>query len=264
MPATLFSQIIREYALQTVGLILGVLTAALVGLVTFGFSVEVEHGTIILIRIGGGTLDTPGAELMIREFIRTVITLFSSSFIFVCIMQSSTVYVEGLRHPLLGITLATGVTRMSLFGIRHLACLAFQGGLLVITALLLSIILYIKTGLMVLPQLFLGAIWLTAEAAVLLALCSLLGTVVEHGGGIAIAILAYFFLLSPLLSVHFATQGWEPVTDWLLPSIAHMHSSAESLLMGHFPDSVHLLQALPFTLAAFSVASLRFSRKDLA
>ncbi len=263
---TVIRQTIREAFAQPALLFSFIIMVALVGLFTFGISLDFQNDILVSMKLFGKEIEVTHLNTFFSSMLESMSNILSALLMFLFIVGSSYLYPSMLQDPLLGITLTKPISRTSLFLSKFAGFVLAVALSMILFSVFVWLILFSKSGGHVSGTVIIASMSFCFEFIVVFALCSLVAMIVENATGVALLGIGIYYVLSPLMaSMDQAPNLFTRTISLLLPPIGKLSIMTNEIIVNgpQFNPTLFLI-SLPYVIIYLAIAVVIFNRKDLS
>ncbi|MBU2447254.1 MAG: ABC transporter permease subunit [Bacteroidetes bacterium] len=254
---------IFEIVLQPTFVFALVIKVLVVFFLIYGVALEYEQGTLISIKILGTDYSDLGLNTyLIRSFAEALMMVL----MFVYILQSSSLFPETLKSPLLGITLTKSVSRSGLFISKFIGQAIVVFLPLLILGVTISLVLFFKNGGFILLAPVFTTICFFFVFITMFSLLALLSFFIEKYNTVSTIGIGIYFLLSPLLvyAVEYLNNPLIFYLSHILPPLRKLELVSINILLGKEINIEAYALSSIYIIIYFLIAIYLFRRRDIS
>lgn len=262
---SMVKQTIREVYQQPPIILVYLIIAIVILLALFTFNVEYEGDVIVSMKFIGIEIDETQVGYV---FIRNICNLFKAAFMFLFILQSSTLFPDTLKNPLLGIILTKHISRTSLFLSKYLGQVIAIFSLLLALSVAIIFILFFKiNGSIILMPLYFS-LFVFLEFVAIFIIIVLLSLIFEKSLAVTIIGLMIYFILSPLFGqaekMGITFTSYIAYISYMFPPLWEITNQSNNIIDGEtINGSIFAISMLYVTIYS-SISIYLFKRRDIA
>lgn len=262
---SIVKQTIREVYQQPPITFACLIVIAIVILLIFTFNVEYEGDVIISMSFVGISFDETQVNTLGYELIRSIYNLFKVAFMFLFILQSSTLFPDTLKNPLLGIILTKPISRAGLFLSKYLGQIVAIFSLLLIFGIGIVFLLYLKmNGAIILTPIYIS-ISVFFEFVAIFSFMALLSLIFEKSLAVTVIGLITYFALVPLLEqakkmgITFASY-----VSYIFPPLGELSYQSNNIIVGETIAKSIFIPNMLYVVIYISISIYLFKQRNIA
>ncbi len=232
-------------------------------LLVFTFKVDYEGDVIVSMSLMGLSFDETQIDLG-YEAIKSIYHFFKSIFMFLLILQSSAIFVDTLKNPLLGIFLTKPVSRTGLLLSRYTGQIIAIFALLLISGIGIVLILYFKMN----GTIFLTPIYISLLIfyifVVLFTFMVFLSLILENSLAVAAIGILIYFLLGRFIFLAERLGGKVANLAYIFPPIWKHWALELDIIDGKAINPDILVLFLFYIVVYITLSIIIFNRKDIS
>ncbi len=255
-------QTIREVYQQPPIVMVALIIIAVFFLLVFTFKVEFEGDVIVSMSFFGLSFDETKID-MGYDFMTSIYNFLKHICMFLLFLQGSTLFVDTLKDPLLGIFLTKPVSRAGLLLSRYAGQIIAIFALLLISGIGITLILYFKMN----GTVFLTPIYLSLLVSfifiTMFTFMGLLSIIFENSLAVAAIGILIYFALAPIIL--FAEMGGNQLVylAYILPPVWKFLQQETNIINGNTINPDVFALALLYIVVYITLSIILFNRKDI-